>query len=72
MADRWAEVREIENQIAARIVDDDLLRPWLRRCWRLRRELRELFAALETAFAKAEAQGPRKAFMRGLGVRYDP
>jgi hypothetical protein len=79
VADRWAECREIEGWIAARIVEQGrmMLRPWR---WRRRRELRhelsELFAALDAAIDKAEAQGPRRtrrdAFRRATAVRYEP
>ena len=54
-----------------------MLRPWRwRRRRELRRELSELFAALDAAIGKAEVQGPRRtqkdAFRRAAAIRYEP
>lgn len=78
MTDRWAELRGIEGQLAARIVEHNrlMLRPWRwPRCRQLRREMSELVTAMDDAFVKAGAQRPRRsqkdAFRHALGVRYD-
>ena len=61
MADRWAEIREIEGQIVAKIVEHDrlLLFPWRwPRCAQLRREIRDLEPVLAAAFESAETRPP--------------
>ncbi len=79
MADRWAEVRGIEDQIAALVAEYDrgLFLPWrMRRRRQIRRELRRLLPVMEAAFAEAAEAVPRKgrkdAFGRAVSVRYEP
>jgi hypothetical protein len=77
VADRWAECRRIEGEIAGRITECDrlLLRPWSwRRRARLRRELPGLLADLDAAIDEAAAQRPRRSrediLSRGA-IRYE-
>jgi hypothetical protein len=62
MADQWAEVREIQDQIAAKTVEHDraLRRPWrIRRNAQLRSDLRYLRILLSAAAKDAGARSRR-------------
>lgn len=63
MTDRFAELREIEKQVTALIVEHDrgLFLPWrARRRRQIRRELRELVPAMEAAYEKGAARLPKR------------
>ena len=80
MADRFAEVREIQDRIVALGLEFDrsLLRPWPWGCGRrrqIREEITAQFALLDAAMAKAEAAAPKRRsdpFRRAVSVRYEP
>jgi hypothetical protein len=56
MADRWAEVRDIEGRVAAKIVERDKSW-WPPRRMRLNHELRYLLILLQAAIADAGHRG---------------
>ena len=77
MADRFAELHEIEGRVAALIAEHDrgLFLPWrMRRRRQIRRELRELVPAMEAAWEKGAARPARRRdpFRHAVSVRYDP
>ena len=77
MADRFAELREIEGRVAALVAEHDrgLFLPWrMRRRRQIRRELRELFPALAAAYETGAARPPgrRDPFPCAVSVRYEP